>query len=110
MRPQASHQVRYGKLDLKVFKRNTTCSAFGFGVVADGKPGIFAQVIQEVMQYYWEGKIQPLTPLYQYSAADIIEAMKQFGNDGRIGRVVVNFDKKPFQVRTKVRFHLQTIY
>lgn len=89
----------YGKLDLNVFKRNTTFSAFDFGVVADEHPDIPAQVMQEVMQYYRDGKIQPLTPTYQYSAADITEAMEQFGNGDRIGKVVVNFDDQPVKVR-----------
>ncbi|KAG9763794.1 ketoacyl-synt-domain-containing protein, partial [Aureobasidium melanogenum] len=89
----------YGKLDLNVFKRNTTFSAFDFGVVADEHPEIPAQVMREVMQYYRDGKIQPLMPLYQYSAADITEAMNQFGNGDRVGKVVVNFDDKPIKVR-----------
>jgi len=89
----------FGKLDLNVFKRNTTFSAFDFGVVADEHPEIPAQVMQEVMQYYREGKIQPLAPLYQYSAADITEAMEQFGNGDRIGKVVVDFDGKAIKVK-----------
>ncbi|THY90977.1 ketoacyl-synt-domain-containing protein [Aureobasidium pullulans] len=91
----------YGKLDLNVFKRNTTFSAFDFGVVADEHPEIPAQVMREVMEYYREGKIQPLTPLYQYSAAEITEAMNQFGNGDRTGKVVVNFDDKPIKVKNE---------
>jgi NADPH:quinone reductase-like Zn-dependent oxidoreductase len=81
----------YGSLDLNVFKRNTTFSAFDFGIVADEHPEIPTVVMKEVMQYYEAGLIRPLDPLYVYPATQIVTAFQQFGNANRIGKVVVSF-------------------
>ncbi|KAF2173407.1 hypothetical protein M409DRAFT_61833 [Zasmidium cellare ATCC 36951] len=88
----------YGTLDLDVFKRAVSFSAFDFGAVASEQPWIPAQVMSEVMQYYREGKIIPLAPLFTYSASEIISAFETFSDGNRIGKVVVNFDNKPLTV------------
>jgi NADPH:quinone reductase-like Zn-dependent oxidoreductase len=82
----------YGSLDLNVFKRNTTFSAFDFGVVSDEDPEITAKVMTEVMQYYEKGLITPLDPRYVYPVSDITTAFQQFANGNRIGKVVVTFE------------------
>lgn len=83
--------MEFGTLDLNVFKRNTTFSAFDFGVVADEHPEIVADVMKDVMKYLSEGKIRPLQPMAAFPATKIAEAFAEFANPHRIGKVVVSF-------------------
>ncbi|KAI1279412.1 BcBOA9 protein [Xylaria sp. FL0933] len=83
--------MEFGILDLNVFKRNTTFSAFDFGVVADDNPEIVASVMKDVMSYLREGKIRPLQPMALFPATQISAAFAEFANPQRIGKVVVSF-------------------
>ncbi|KAI1181966.1 hypothetical protein F5B17DRAFT_450613 [Nemania serpens] len=83
--------MEFGILDLNVFKRNTTFSAFDFGVVADDHPEIVANVMKDVMTYLREGKIQPLQPMALFPATQVSTAFAEFANPHRIGKVVVSF-------------------
>ncbi|KAI0903082.1 BcBOA9 protein [Ustulina deusta] len=83
--------MEFGILDLNVFKRNTTFSAFDFGVVADDHPEIVASVMKDVMKYLREGKICPLQPMALFPATQVSAAFAEFANPHRIGKVVVSF-------------------
>ncbi|KAI1203321.1 hypothetical protein F5X97DRAFT_330342 [Nemania serpens] len=83
--------MEFGILDLNVFKRNTTFSAFDFGVVADDQPEIVASVMKDVMTYLREGKIRPLQPMALFPATQVSAAFAEFANPHRIGKVVVSF-------------------
>ncbi|KAI1167621.1 hypothetical protein F5B18DRAFT_673595 [Nemania serpens] len=83
--------MEFGILDLNVFKRNTTFSAFDFGVVADDHPEIVASVMKDVMTYLREGKIRPLQPTALFPATQVSAAFAEFANPHRIGKVVVSF-------------------
>ncbi|KAI0103769.1 hypothetical protein GGR51DRAFT_549742 [Nemania sp. FL0031] len=87
--------MEFGTLDLNVFKRNTTFSAFDFGVVADDYPEIVANVMKDVMKYLREGEIRPLQPTALFPATKISEAFAEFANPHRIGKVVVSFAPEP---------------
>ncbi|RYP06624.1 hypothetical protein DL765_009421 [Monosporascus sp. GIB2] len=87
--------MEFGILDLNVFKRNTTFSAFDFGVVADEHPEIVASVMKDVMKYLSEGKIRPLRPMALFPATQISAAFAEFANPQRIGKVVVSFGPEP---------------
>ncbi|KAH8200418.1 hypothetical protein TruAng_005447 [Truncatella angustata] len=87
--------MEFGILDLNVFKRNTTFSAFDFGVVADDHPEIVASVMKDVMKYLREGTIRPLHPLAQFPATQVSAAFAEFANPHRIGKVVVSFSSDP---------------
>ncbi|KAH6985281.1 hypothetical protein EDB80DRAFT_823232, partial [Ilyonectria destructans] len=78
--------MEFGILDLNVFKRNTTFSAFDFGVVADDHPEIVASVMKDVMKYLSEGKICPLRPMTLFPATQISAAFTEFANPQRIGK------------------------
>ncbi|CAN8103246.1 unnamed protein product [Discula destructiva] len=83
--------MEFGLLDLNVFKRNTTFSAFDFGIVADDHPETVASVMKDVMTYLREGKIRPLEPLAQFPATEVSAAFAEFANPHRMGKVVVSF-------------------
>ncbi|KAI1120248.1 hypothetical protein F5Y10DRAFT_283450 [Nemania abortiva] len=87
--------MEFGILDLNVFKRNTTFSAFDFGVVADDHPEIVADVMKDVMKYLREGKIRPLQPMALFPATKVSAAFAEFANPHRIGKVVVSFGPEP---------------
>ncbi|KAI1747778.1 hypothetical protein F4782DRAFT_551542 [Xylaria castorea] len=86
--------MEFGILDLNVFKRNTTFSAFDFGVVADDHPEIVADVMKDVMKYLREGKIRPLDPMALFPATQVSAAFAEFANPHRIGKVVVSFSSE----------------
>ncbi|KAH3958559.1 hypothetical protein HBH98_077040 [Parastagonospora nodorum] len=88
----------HGNLDLNVFSRNTSFSAFDLSHPA--KQSIIPQLMAKVLQFYQDGMITPHMPLHQYSAGDIATAFEHFGDADRMGKVVVSFDKKPIEVST----------
>ncbi|KAI0479875.1 hypothetical protein F4859DRAFT_503798 [Xylaria cf. heliscus] len=95
--------LEFGILDLNVFKRNTTFSAFDFGVVADDHPEIVADVMKDVMKYLREGKIRPLEPMALFPATQVSAAFAEFANPHRIGKVVVSFSSESSSSTVAVR-------
>ncbi|KAH5055929.1 hypothetical protein HBI88_091050 [Parastagonospora nodorum] len=83
----------YGDLDMSVFKRGASFAAFDFGVVADETPDVAVAVMKEVVGYFREGKIKPLSPSSVYPASEVTKAFMQFNNAKRIGKVVVKFEE-----------------
>jgi NADPH:quinone reductase-like Zn-dependent oxidoreductase len=103
----------YGSLDLNVFKRSTTFTAFDLGVAGEENPEIPAKVMAEVMQYYEQGFIKPLDPRHVYPASDVAIAFQQFADGNRMGKVVVTFDSASaamgkVKVRVQVPSNLKT--
>ncbi|CAK1361377.1 Lovastatin diketide synthase LovF [Cercospora beticola] len=89
----------HGSLDFEVFKRSATFTAFDLGALAEERPHVLAGVMQEVLQYFREGKIKPLHPTYTCSAGDIDVAFQQVSHGDNIGKLVVSFDGQPLKVK-----------
>ncbi|RDA93312.1 hypothetical protein CP533_2039 [Ophiocordyceps camponoti-saundersi (nom. inval.)] len=101
-----------GKLDMQVFLKNTTFTAFDLSEFFYAKDayyrGIFYGLIAEVMTLYRAGKIKP-PPVATFDVADIAQAYRYFTNKDRIGKVAISMDNPQTRVPT-IPAHYKTVF
>ncbi|KAI1768203.1 putative polyketide synthase [Hypoxylon sp. FL1150] len=98
-----------GKLDMSVFSRNVTFTAFDltelFFSGHQSHRDTWVRLMKDVLKMFRSGLIQP-APITMFSAADIAKAYRYFSSRDRLGKVVVSFEdasvKIPY-VPTKYR-------
>ncbi|PQE13570.1 polyketide synthase protein [Rutstroemia sp. NJR-2017a BVV2] len=84
----------HGTMDMSPFKRAASFVAMDLVLDAKHKPELVSSILSDIMQYYREGKIQPLPNIDVFPVSDISDAFKDFANQSRIGRVVVSFESE----------------
>ncbi|KAI1423523.1 putative polyketide synthase [Xylaria sp. FL1777] len=110
--------VDAGKLDMHVFLKNATFTAFDLSEFFYAEDPyyqkIFYSLMAEVMVLYREGKIKP-PPIATFDIADIAQAYRYFNNKDRIGKVLVSLENPLSRVpvspaRYRTIFHPQKTY
>ncbi|PFH62270.1 hypothetical protein XA68_14401 [Ophiocordyceps unilateralis] len=84
-----------GKLDMQVFLKNTTFTAFDLSEFFYAEDAyyrnIFYGLIAQVMALYREGKIKTL-PVATFDVSEIAQAYRYFTNKDRIGKVAISME------------------
>ncbi|KAI1496967.1 putative polyketide synthase [Biscogniauxia marginata] len=96
--------VDAGKLDMRIFLRNTTFTAFDISSLFFHEDAYYRNILakrfKEVLELYRSKQIEPL-PLTVYDAANISQAYRYFSAQGRVGKVVVTMQNPNSQVPVK---------
>lgn len=86
-----------GRLEMDVFARNTTFSAFDLTEMyfQDGEhyKGVVTKLIEDVFELYRAKQIRAV-PIVQYDVAEIAQAYRFFSSRERIGKVVVSLENE----------------
>ncbi|RDA83527.1 hypothetical protein CP532_4154 [Ophiocordyceps camponoti-leonardi (nom. inval.)] len=103
-----------GKLDLQVFLKNTTFTAFDLSEFFYAKDAyyrkIFYGLIAEVMTLYRAGEIKP-PPVATFDVADIAQAYRYFTNKDRIGKVAISMENSRSRVpKQTIPAHYKTVF
>ncbi|KAI1129321.1 polyketide synthase-like protein [Nemania abortiva] len=84
-----------GRLELNVFARNTTFTAFDLSEMffqeGDYYESVIAGLVKDVLKLYRSGEIQPV-PITTFDASEIAEAYRYFSSADRVGKIVVSLD------------------
>ncbi|KAJ2989155.1 hypothetical protein NUW58_g3615 [Xylaria curta] len=84
-----------GRLDMQVFLRNTTFTAFDFSDLyyqqLQYQDETFSSLLGEVFEQYRSGHIKP-PPITTFAAADVATAYRFFHSENRLGKVVISFE------------------
>ncbi|KAI1269306.1 putative polyketide synthase [Xylariaceae sp. FL1019] len=84
-----------GRLDMHIFLRNTTFTAFDLSDLYQEKThrdkDTFPCLLAEVFDLYRRGHIKP-PPITTFAARDIAEAYRYFSVEDRIGKIVISFE------------------
>ncbi|KAL7625210.1 hypothetical protein AAE478_004425 [Parahypoxylon ruwenzoriense] len=87
----------FGKLEMEVFLRNTTFTAFDIGSVYyddnDEIRQLWTRLLVEVLDLFRSGVISAVSPLSVFDVSDVTNAMRYFSSRNRMGKVVVNLEK-----------------
>ncbi|PYI20858.1 putative polyketide synthase [Aspergillus violaceofuscus CBS 115571] len=90
-----------GKLDMRVFLRNVTFTAFDLSELFYAKDSwnrsIWDRLMAETMTLYREGKIQP-PPLKVFDITEVAQAYRFFANKDRVGKVVISMENAKARV------------
>ncbi|XDG05079.1 hypothetical protein ABKA04_004694 [Annulohypoxylon sp. FPYF3050] len=92
-----------GKLDMAVFQRNATFTAFDLAEMFYSKDPfqnqVYASKIKEALEWYRSGHVK-LGPSAVFDVADIGQAYRYFSSRDRIGKVVISLEnpQSPIQV------------
>ncbi|KAI0151716.1 polyketide synthase-like protein [Xylariaceae sp. FL1272] len=84
-----------GRLDMHVFLRNTTFTAFDLSELYQEKirrdVDTYPHLLAEVFELYRRGEIKP-PPITVFAARDIAKAYRYFSSEDRIGKIVITFE------------------
>ncbi|OTB12751.1 hypothetical protein K445DRAFT_65805 [Daldinia sp. EC12] len=84
-----------GKLDMRVFLRNATFTAFDLSELFYARDpfhrAIWDRLMVETLQLYRAGEIRPL-PMRVFDASRVAQAYQYFSNKDRVGKVVISFE------------------
>ncbi|KAI9154978.1 Highly reducing polyketide synthase virA [Paramyrothecium foliicola] len=84
-----------GKLDMDIFLRNTTFTAFDLSEYFFAEEPYYRKIwdslTAEVVDLYRAGQIQP-PPIVTYDVANIAQAYRYFNNKDRVGKVVISME------------------
>ncbi|KAJ8125048.1 hypothetical protein O1611_g8592 [Lasiodiplodia mahajangana] len=84
-----------GRLEMNVFARNTTFTAFDLSEMffqeGDYYETVIAGLVKDVLKLYRSGEIQPV-PITTFDVSEIAEAYRYFSSADRVGKIVVSLD------------------
>ncbi|KAH8647580.1 ketoacyl-synt-domain-containing protein [Tricladium varicosporioides] len=90
--------VDSGKLDMTVFGRGVTFTAFDLSSLFWSKDErqhkVWASLIEKTMVLYREGNIKAIEPLKIFDVTEIVQAFRYFALGTRIGKVAVSLESK----------------
>ncbi|KAJ5589352.1 hypothetical protein N7537_012030 [Penicillium hordei] len=88
--------VDAGKLDMEMFRRNVTFSAFDLSELSDeNQPKlnrIAASLLAETLSLYRQKKIRAIEPLKVFDVSEITQAYRFFGLGNRIGKIAISLE------------------
>ncbi|KAI0116548.1 putative polyketide synthase [Nemania sp. FL0031] len=86
-----------GRLDMRVFLRNATFTAFDFSDLyyqqMKSQNKTFSGLLADVFRQYRLGYIRP-PPITSFAAADVGKAYRFFSSEARIGKIVLSFEEE----------------
>ncbi|KAK4992377.1 Type I Iterative PKS [Elasticomyces elasticus] len=96
--------VDAGKLDMAMFERNVTFSAFDMSYLYDeSQPKLYmvwSNLVAETMSLYRQKKIKAVEPLKVFNVSEIANAYRYFGLGNRIGKVAVSLEDLESEIPT----------
>ncbi|KAI1088514.1 putative polyketide synthase [Rostrohypoxylon terebratum] len=91
-----------GKLDMAVFQRNATFTAFDLAEMFYSKDPfqnqVYASKMKEALEWYRSGHVK-LGPSTVFDVADIAQAYRYFSSKDRIGKVVISLENPHSQIQ-----------
>ncbi|MCJ1246453.1 hypothetical protein MMC30_003660 [Trapelia coarctata] len=92
-----------GKLDMAVFGRGVTFTAFDlsdlFWSKNKAQHNMWARLIDRSIALYREGKIQGIDTVKVFDLSETVQAFRYFGSGTRIGKVAVSFEDPQSQIQ-----------
>nr|ALQ33013.1 putative polyketide synthase [Fusarium subglutinans] len=93
--------VDVGKLDMSVFLRNATFTAFDLSELFYSQDlfhrSIWDRLISEALQLYRDGEIQP-PPIKVFDVSQIAQAYRSFLSKDRVGKIVISLEDQQARV------------
>jgi len=91
-----------GKLDMAVFERGVTFTAFDlsnmFWSKSEEQHRQWADLLKSTMSLYRSGDIIPIDPLKVFDASEVVQAFRYFALATRVGKIAVSFKNPQSQI------------
>ncbi|PGH00300.1 hypothetical protein AJ80_09194 [Polytolypa hystricis UAMH7299] len=81
----------HGMLNMDVFQSNRSFVGVDLAGFIDERPEACRRLLEQCMEYYVQGKIDPISPITVFDAAHISDAFRYMQKGQHIGKIVVNF-------------------
>nr|ALQ32794.1 putative polyketide synthase [Fusarium bulbicola] len=105
--------VDAGKLDMSVFIRNATFTAFDLSELFYSQDhfhrSIWDRLISETLQLYRDGEIQP-PPIKVFDVSQIAQAYRIFLSKDRVGKIVISLEDQQARVPVAPPLYLSVFY
>ncbi|KAG9237170.1 reducing type I polyketide synthase 10 [Amylocarpus encephaloides] len=108
-----------GKLDMAVFERGVTFTAFDlsnlFWSENERQHGQWSRLLNRSMELYREGKITAIDPLKVFDVSEVVQAFRYFALSTRVGKIAVSFENPNSQIpvvpiKFRSKFHPEKAY
>ncbi|KAI4122746.1 MAG: hypothetical protein LQ338_005639 [Usnochroma carphineum] len=90
--------IGHGTLSMNIFEQNRTFAGLDLSQICSDKPHIIHDLLRRAIQFYEQGYIKPITPMKEFQAAHVEEAMRYMQKGQHIGKIVVTMPKDPMEL------------
>ncbi|KAI9657994.1 MAG: Type I Iterative PKS [Bathelium mastoideum] len=84
-----------GKLALDLFQHNRTYFGVDFAQICVERPYLASRLLKKTMELYERSEIKPISPITQFEAHKVEDAMRFMQKGNHIGKVVVTLPEDP---------------
>ncbi|KAL8818356.1 MAG: hypothetical protein Q9223_002991 [Gallowayella weberi] len=88
----------HGALAMNPFLENRTYAGVDLSQVCERKPALMHDLLQRAIQFYEQGNIKPISPIKEFRAAQVEEAMRYMQKGQHIGKIVVSMPENPMEL------------
>ncbi|CAG8973482.1 hypothetical protein HYALB_00011077 [Hymenoscyphus albidus] len=96
--------VDAGKLDMEMFTKNVTFTAFDLSFLYDASNPklyrVWSSLVAETMSLYRQKKIRAVEPLKVFDVSEITQAYRYFGLGNRMGKIAISLENNDSMVPT----------
>ncbi|KAF6220309.1 hypothetical protein HO133_003441 [Letharia lupina] len=87
-----------GNLAMNLFENNRSFIGLDLSQICFYRPNAIHDLLRRAMEFYEQGYIKPITPMKEFEAAHIEDAMRYMQKGQHIGKIVVTFPKDPMEL------------
>ncbi|XXH01910.1 hypothetical protein Hte_008272 [Hypoxylon texense] len=87
--------IGQGALALEPFEQNRSYFGIEFAHLCSQRPALVTRILKDIVKYYNQGCITPITPITQFEAARLEDAMRFMQKGSHIGKIVVTMPDHP---------------
>ncbi|KAB2570584.1 Hybrid PKS-NRPS synthetase lepA [Lasiodiplodia theobromae] len=92
--------VGHGMLNMDLFEANRTFVGIDLAQLAVERPQVCRRLLDQCMEFYRRGSIQPIRPIRTFAASEIIETFRYMQKGQHIGKLVVTMPEQQTDVET----------
>jgi acyl transferase domain-containing protein/NADPH:quinone reductase-like Zn-dependent oxidoreductase/SAM-dependent methyltransferase len=93
--------VGHGNLAMDYFEQNRTYAGVDLSLVIAKRPHIIHDLLRRAVLFYEQGHIKPITPVREFEAIHVEEAMRHMQKGQHIGKIVVTMPNDPSELPGK---------
>lgn len=91
--------IGHGNLAMDLFEQNRTYAGVDLSLICSRRPHIIHDLLRRAMLFYEQGHIKPITPIKEFEAAHVEEAMRYMQQGQHMGKIVVKMPDDPLELK-----------
>ncbi|KAL9609603.1 MAG: hypothetical protein Q9167_005646 [Letrouitia subvulpina] len=90
--------IGHGTLSMNLFEQNRTFAGLDLSQICSDRPYVIHDLLRRAIEFYEQGHIKPISPIKEFKAAQVEEAMRYMQKGLHIGKIVVTMPQDPIEL------------